>query len=846
MRETLVTSQANQYFSVDGLRILTGMEENEWPLVILKELIDNALDAVDQINKDKTIFIDLHENGITVWNSGVEIEEEDLKTIHDFKVFVSSTHLYRLPTRGAQGNALKTLIGLAYVTGGKLTFHFHNKDIVYHPDEAKIKASIISFNKEVIKNENEMFGVTFSGIPPYLNTISRVWFYSIFNPDVTFKIKNVQILQFLKNPNEGNYLLSEGEKNEKFAQNEITVFDAKVLPVSKAVKKPFVHWHSIESFNNLLQAIAMKHSSMTTKEFVKVFGNTRGVLSSLTNFPKKIKNFKEENVSKLYNFLIENCKIPGPVVLKTAFLQESLSKQLRIYKFKKACGFQQGSSIPVVVQGALVKWDSSAECICGINNSVPYGLSPFSFNYKRVPKFFKPHLGTNNFGSILKEFYEAEGVAIILHVISPYFEFLDKAKSNIIGDRFSKLLLKKVLEPLAKPVIREVRRTKREAKAQDSATFIHHKTPPKKTLMKKHFKEAFERASGGYLVTARQVYYVLHEIINRKYGISLNDSDYNILTQQICTEMAKKDDKVEVLLLFENRGRFKDPLGKEVPLGTKDVRKHIRNIHTNSICHHATITYDLDDRYMFNKALFVEKNGISIILEQVGLLKKMNLAIMSSQGFGNRASKELINHLLEQDITVYALSDCDIHGYRIFDRLAYGSKTYEKELKVKRLGLTVGDIKELNKIHLAEEKQYKKPVRDTSSLTDEEKEFFFIEPGNFYKLRRVELNALTTPELIAFIKKHIPEEPLIPPEDVLSGCIQIPPQEVIKEALYNAFQDELNPDVSIDYTYIIQKVREKTINQNTNWLNVIGNVVDEYKQKLVSILAKKIKRGIKF
>jgi hypothetical protein len=310
--------------------------------------------------------------------------------------------------------------------------------------------------------------------------------------------------------------------------------------------------------------------------------------------------------------------------------------------------------------------------------------------------------------------------------------------------------------------------------------------------------------------------------------------------------MAKKDDKVEVLLLFENRGRFKDPLGKEVPLGTKDVRKHIRNIHTNSICHHATITYDLDDRYMFNKALFVEKNGISIILEQVGLLKKMNLAIMSSQGFGNRASKELINHLLEQDITVYALSDCDIHGYRIFDRLAYGSKTYEKELKVKRLGLTVGDIKELNKIHLAEEKQYKKPVRDTSSLTDEEKEFFFIEPGNFYKLRRVELNALTTPELIAFIKKHIPEEPLIPPEDVLSGCIQIPPQEVIKEALYNAFQDELNPDVSIDYTYIIQKVREKTINQNTNWLNVIGNVVDEYKQKLVSILAKKIKRGIKF
>ena len=38
-------SYAHAYFTLDGLQAQTGQEPNQWRHVVLKELLDNALDA---------------------------------------------------------------------------------------------------------------------------------------------------------------------------------------------------------------------------------------------------------------------------------------------------------------------------------------------------------------------------------------------------------------------------------------------------------------------------------------------------------------------------------------------------------------------------------------------------------------------------------------------------------------------------------------------------------------------------------------------------------------------------------------------------------------------------------
>ena len=51
MREILESSRVAEYFSFEGLRTLTGLPESRWHYAILKELIDNALDAIDELDE---------------------------------------------------------------------------------------------------------------------------------------------------------------------------------------------------------------------------------------------------------------------------------------------------------------------------------------------------------------------------------------------------------------------------------------------------------------------------------------------------------------------------------------------------------------------------------------------------------------------------------------------------------------------------------------------------------------------------------------------------------------------------------------------------------------------------
>jgi hypothetical protein len=86
----------------------TGHGEWEWPLVVLKELTDNGIDEAEEAGIAPSIQIDVVGNRITITDNGRGIPASTIKQVLDYSVRVSSREAYVSPTRGAQGNALKT------------------------------------------------------------------------------------------------------------------------------------------------------------------------------------------------------------------------------------------------------------------------------------------------------------------------------------------------------------------------------------------------------------------------------------------------------------------------------------------------------------------------------------------------------------------------------------------------------------------------------------------------------------------------------------------------------------------------------------------------------------------
>jgi DNA topoisomerase VI subunit B len=119
-RETFTTSRLLDFFNRKELIAQTGHKVEVWPLVALKELVDNALDACEDVGLAPEVTVQVDERGITVADNGPGIPEETVTKILDFSVRVSSREAYVSPTRGAQGNALKTILAMPFVLHGKL------------------------------------------------------------------------------------------------------------------------------------------------------------------------------------------------------------------------------------------------------------------------------------------------------------------------------------------------------------------------------------------------------------------------------------------------------------------------------------------------------------------------------------------------------------------------------------------------------------------------------------------------------------------------------------------------------------------------------------------------------
>src|SRR5262245_11971270 len=78
-RTTFRTSREMDFFSAKELVTQTGHQVGEWPFVIVKELLDNALDACEEADVAPEVTVSADAGGITVADNGPGLPEETLR-----------------------------------------------------------------------------------------------------------------------------------------------------------------------------------------------------------------------------------------------------------------------------------------------------------------------------------------------------------------------------------------------------------------------------------------------------------------------------------------------------------------------------------------------------------------------------------------------------------------------------------------------------------------------------------------------------------------------------------------------------------------------------------------------
>jgi DNA topoisomerase VI subunit B len=119
-RVAFTTSRLAEFCGEKELTAQTGHTPDEWPLVIAKELIDNALDACEEaeIAPEISIEVSAARGEIVIADNGPGLPSATLGGVLDYTVRISSREAYVSPSRGQQGNALKCIIAMPFALDG--------------------------------------------------------------------------------------------------------------------------------------------------------------------------------------------------------------------------------------------------------------------------------------------------------------------------------------------------------------------------------------------------------------------------------------------------------------------------------------------------------------------------------------------------------------------------------------------------------------------------------------------------------------------------------------------------------------------------------------------------------
>jgi DNA topoisomerase VI subunit B len=842
-RKTFATSRLGEFTSTNGLRTQTGHDPNQWPLVILKELPDNAADEAERAGIAPAINIEVTPNGdIIIADNGPGIAADTVQKILDYTSSASSKAAYASPTRGQQGNALQTILAMPFALDGTSGVTV----IEAHSIEHKLTFEIDPLRRSPRIGHDQGPSLVKNG-----TRITVCWPKSPWSQLEAIKDRFLQIAEdfTLLNP---HLTLRVKWAGDEALQIEAT--DPAWRKWSPSNQTP-AHWYTPERFERLIAA-TIAHDQDTAsratlvREFLKDFPGLRGtakvseLLEASGVSRMSLAHLFDEgrNRAGVARLLAEMQRLSKPVrpevlgMIGRGHLERRFQEagaEMGTFEYIKKSGIT-ADGLPFVVEVAFA-WlgvdGDERRLVTGLNFS-PAINNPFR------------NLGMEGLSldTLLanQRCNQDEPVMVLVHLTSPVLAFTDRGKGSLVLDGGYIGIGTAIVDAVTK-VTKEWGKVR---KAEERHLSQVHKRSEKLLRDRKVniidaayavMPEAWAAASSNGTLPAnvRQLMYAARPTIQEITGQPLDDKYF---TQTLVPDYLA-DTGVDWDVLYDDRGHFREPhTNREIGIGTLRVREYLAERREPTI-KQATLAaahiLTSGPAGNYSAVLFIEKEGFLPLFERVQLAERYDIAIMSTKGMSTTAGRRLVESLCggPHGLTFFVLHDFDKSGFSIFATLQRNTRRYrfQHSINIIDLGLRLRDVNEMN---LASE-QANDAGSESSRAENLADNGATPEEIKFLLKRRVELNAMTSEQLVRLIETKLSAHSLtkvIPDDAMLAETFRSvvrgeQARKIVERAMAEMTHDDQGPTPDTLKDQVVDLLRQHPTwrwDQAVGWIARMG------------------------
>ena len=792
MRQHFTVSRSLEYFTESELIKQMGVTKDEWLITLIKELIDNALDAAETIGTDPAVQVFIDDNTISVMDNGPGIPETVVMDSVNFDVRVSDKSGYVSPSRGQQGNALMCLYAVPFVLDGDRSLvEIHTGGTRFEIDtryDQIAQAPVVTVEKsETDFVENGTFIKIHCTLSPGLQKIDVLELltnFSICNPhvDFTLYLPDVGVVRY---PRAGN--------------------QAKWTPAMPLV----CHWYDLNDFIGLMARTLHKNPDTTVNNFLSQFDGLKA--------PPKQKEVCD-NAGIVSRDGMNQFVIDGKVDRQAAGrVLDAMNATARYIKPAKL------GTLDLDHAKAIIEGDIQHRAFKGIAEALPFTIDVFFLDNAPF-SFVKPVLCLNNsvlingrIESLHNTMWEIkaereDNIWLFIHIACPKFNFMGKGKNTVQlpGEMFERLKAGIV------SVTKEFTKKKKKIERERAKRYKEERPRPKREAMSQ-IEAAFQVMEAAYMkasanntlpTQARQVYYAARPKILELCEVDQLSKKNSAYFRTLIRRFEKENPETtkDWNVVYDARGTFIEPhTGARIPLGTISVRAYMdqwANVHVGGggrllpMSVSEPVVSHTGHHGLYKNALFIEKEGFESLIEAAKIQERYGIALLSTKGVSTFAARDLIEKLSGEGVRIFALHDFDKAGFTIAKTLGEDTEayTFKSDVNIVDLGFRLEDIEGLEREPVVYSgKAYKNNPKESiirSGATREEADIL-VQGGrpNRWTGERVELNAMTSGQLVDLITSkldaHNVEKPVPDDDTLVAVYTKIQAAKAKSEALDN-------------------------------------------------------------
>ena len=755
-REHFEISRSDEYFNAKELQAQTGQPSYKFGEFVLKELIDNALDACENASINPVIQIGISSTEdrmrICVSDNGTGISEAVIKSILNFSTRTSDKAAYKAPTRGAQGNAFKTIIGIPHALGGGLV----TIDSLGLRHTIKVHATPAG----TIEPEHQISQIEATpGTTVYVDMrlciVDPYWYAratAIFNPHAVVKIRTFDDMQFT--------LINLEDELEETAVFYNSLSECQKITPNEPNS---AHWYDSGDYEKLVY-LQGAQNDIELGKFVRQFrglsstGKAKAITSQLKEYRFVSDIYKDSIAIESMRLAMQNESKPVKPKALGAIGENNLLSRLDVDRhwYKQVSGMID--NIPYVFEILIAESEGARGYYFGINHSVTFG------DFLRQSTIKAGELNGIGICGALALIVDTDEHLVIAHLISIGLSGTDYGKTNQSLPPEMIESISAAVWSASKELYKERKAREKDAARADRADEARRKENSNNIIDSVFhvLPDAIQAATDNERLPAnvRALYYKVRDVI-QKY--TAEELSYKYFSQTILIRYWQENGR-NPLIYNDPRGVLYAPhSGDVLQLGTLEVDQYVF------------------PEYEYNKILFVEKKGLLHTIKAGNLHTKYDMAIIAGEGYASEAVRILLDKAQTgQDYTIFVLHDADPSGYDIARTIQDSTKRMPNHnIEVIDLGLRVQDAIDLN--ISCETFTRKNKLSQGLELNAIERDYFggklkVIGTKNSWVCQRIELNAMSAGELVDYIDKGISQaierrklnKKVIPPELTLN------------------------------------------------------------------------------